>query len=29
VATGVICGLKQQGYLAAVDAIAAIIKGQS
>ena len=27
VATGVICGLKQQGYLAAVDAIAAILKG--
>jgi 3-dehydroquinate dehydratase-2 len=27
VATGVICGLKQQGYLAAVDAIAAIHKG--
>jgi 3-dehydroquinate dehydratase-2 len=27
VATGVICGLKQQGYLAAVDAIATILKG--
>jgi len=29
VATGVICGLKEQGYLAAVDAMAVLIKGQS
>jgi 3-dehydroquinate dehydratase-2 len=29
VATGVICGLKAQGYLAAVDAIAALIKDQT
>ncbi len=27
VATGVICGLKEQGYLAAVDAMAVLIKG--
>jgi 3-dehydroquinate dehydratase II len=26
VATGVICGLKEQGYLAAVDAMAALVK---
>jgi len=26
-ATGVICGLKEQGYLAAVDAMAVLIKG--
>jgi 3-dehydroquinate dehydratase-2 len=29
VATGVIAGLKEQGYLAAVDAMAVLIKGQS
>ena len=29
VATGVICGLKAQGYIAAVDAMAVLIKGQS
>ncbi len=29
VATGVICGLKEQGYLAAVDAMAVLIKGRS
>jgi 3-dehydroquinate dehydratase-2 len=29
VANGVICGLKEQGYLAAVDAMATLIKGQS
>jgi len=28
VATGVICGLKEQGYLAAVDAMAALVKDQ-
>ncbi|HEV2651502.1 MAG TPA: type II 3-dehydroquinate dehydratase, partial [Rhizomicrobium sp.] len=27
VATGVICGLKEQGYIAAVDAMAVLIKG--
>ena len=29
VATGVIAGLKEQGYLAAVDAMAVLVKGQS
>ena len=29
VATGVICGLKEQGYLAAIDAMAVLIKGQA
>lgn len=29
VATGVICGLGAQGYLAAVDAIMSLVKGQS
>jgi 3-dehydroquinate dehydratase II len=29
VATGVICGLREQGYLAAVDAMAVLIKDQS
>lgn len=29
VATGVICGLKEQGYLAAIDAMAVLIEGQS
>ncbi len=29
VATGVICGLKEQGYLAAVDAMAELIKGST
>lgn len=29
IATGVICGLKEQGYLAAVDAMAALTKGQA
>lgn len=29
VATGVICGLKEQGYLAAIDAMAVLIEGRS
>ncbi len=29
VATGVICGLKEQGYIAAVDAMAVLIKGKA
>lgn len=29
VATGVICGLKEQGYLAAIDAMAALTQGQA
>ena len=29
VATGVICGLKEQGYLAAIDAMAVLIEGTS
>ncbi|MEI9993197.1 MAG: type II 3-dehydroquinate dehydratase [Rhizomicrobium sp.] len=29
VATGVICGLKEQGYLAAIDAMAGLIKGRA
>ena len=29
VATGVICGLKEQGYLAAIDAMAVLIEGQT
>ena len=29
VATGVICGLKEQGYLAAIDAMAVLIKGRT
>ena len=29
IATGVICGLKEQGYLAAVDAMAVLVKGQT
>ena len=29
VATGVICGLKEQGYLAAIDAMAVLIEGRA
>ncbi len=29
IATGVICGLKEQGYLAAIDAMAVLIEGAS
>jgi 3-dehydroquinate dehydratase-2 len=29
IATGVICGLKEQGYLAAIDAMAVLIEGKS
>ncbi len=29
IATGVICGLKEQGYLAAVDAMAVLTQGKS